>query len=175
MLNSPWIDPRDVDWTDAMNPLRNPGWAKNNNPFVYRALNEDGWYQGLRFAGGIEPRIYVGPEPLNQLVQPGQTVNYEVPIEPNFWLWGIVASGDGTDFLFNISDSETGAQLFSTPVSMATQSAIRNGTAGRGPIQYLQTPHLFSPPSYPIIKIINVANAAQVCHVTLYGCVEYDL
>ena len=173
MLNEPWIDPRDIDWTDALNAVRNPGWRKNNNHFVYNCLN-DPFMIALRNAKGIEPRIYVGPDPANQLVASGQTQDYEVPIEPNFWCWAIAASGNGRDFLLNVTDSVTGAQFFNAPVSMATINAARNGTSGRGPLYYLPTPHLFTPPSYPVIRVVNTANFAQTCRVTLFGCVEYD-
>lgn len=174
MLNRPWIDPRTVDWTDAMNPLRNPGWAWNNNRYIYNSLN-DPFVLALRNARGIEPRIYVGPDPANQIIPAGQTQDYEVPIEPNFWCWGLAVGLTGRDFLFNVTDSITGAQFFSSPVSAATMNPGRNGTAGRGPIFYLPTPHLFTPPSYPVIRLINTFTEDQTCRVTLFGCVEYDL
>lgn len=175
MLNDPWIDPRGVDWTDALNPLRNPGWAKNNNRYVYDSLNEP-YMMALRQAAGVEPRIYVGPDPVNQLIQPGVTQDYEVPIEPNYWVWAVTASpAAGADFLFNVTDSVTGATFFSSPASAATLNPNRNGTTGRGPLYYLPHPHLYLPPSYPIIRIVNTNASAQLCRVTLFGCVEYSL
>lgn len=174
MLNRPWIDPRTVDWTDALNPQRNPGWSRNNNPFAFAALN-DQFLQALRQAKGIQQRIYVCPDPSAQLIQSGATYDYEVPSEPNCWLWAINASGTGSDFLVNVTDSVTGATVFSQPVPMSTLNAQLTGTGGRGPLFYLSTAHLFLPPSYPVVRIVNTDNEAQTCRVTLFTCVEYDL
>jgi hypothetical protein len=186
MLNRPWIDPRDVDWTDALNGVRNPGFRQNNNPFVYSALN-DPFMQALRQAEGIEPRIFVCPDPQSQFINPGATYDYEVPSEPNTWLWALTASttnrSDPSDgFMVQITDSGTGASLFSQPLKDELLSGIVNstpqgsGNGYRGPLYFLDTPHLFEPPSYPVVRIINVSlNQILKCRVTLYTCVEYDL
>lgn len=174
MLNDPWLDPRTIDWTDSPNPIGNPGYRKNNNRYVFNAL-QDPFMLALRLAKGIEPRIYLGPDPQDNTIPAGNTQDYEVPIEPNFWCYAMAASGSGRDFLVNVTDSVTGATFFSSPVSMATINPARNGTSGRGPQFFLSTPHLFTPPSYPVIRVINTTNSAQVCRVTLYGCVEYDV
>lgn len=178
MIHEPWIDPRDVDWTDALNPLRNPGWAKHVNRYVYNALN-DQFLFALRNAAGIEPRIYAGPDQQTSHIPAGSTVDYEVPVEPNCWLWAFSASSDigdfgEQDFSFNVIDSATGSQLFSQPVSMAVMNAQRTDAA-RGPLIYLSTPHLYDPPSYPVIRIINTDPNPQICRVNLFTCVEYDL
>lgn len=179
MLNRPWIDPRAVDWTDGLNPLRVPGWSRNNDPYAYAAL-QDPFFQALRGAAGIENRIYVSPDPSAQTITPGATVDYEVPCEPNFWLFAYAASNQGDpgatqDFLFNIADSETGASLFSQPASMSVMNPKRNGTLNRSPYNLLSTPHLYKSPSYPVVRIINTDANPQLCRVTLFGCVEYDL
>lgn len=171
MLNDPWIDPRDIDWTQSLNPLGNPGWTKNNNPYVHRAL-KDVYLHALMNAKGIEPRIYVGPEQQNLVIPANSTQDYEVPIEPNFWVYGLTASGTGADFLFNVLDAVSGAQLASQPLSMATMKTL---TARRGPIHFLSTSQLYAPPSYPIIRVINNTRGAQTCRVTLFGAIEYDL
>ena len=125
----------------------------------------------LRQAKGIEPRIYTGPDPLNNAVQAGSTQDYEVPSEPNFWLYGLTASGDGSDFLLNVTDSGTGATLFSQPCSAA---ALSRRTSNKGPLFFLSTPTLYASPGYPIIRVINTDTETQVCRVNLFGCIEYD-
>ena len=174
MLLKEWIDPRSVDWTDALNPLRNPGFNKNNNPYNYQAL-QDQFMHALREGKGIEPRGYSCPEPKDQIIPAGTTFDYDVPIEPNCWAFAVAASGTGEDFLFQVTDSVTGATFFSQPVPMSLMSAARNGTTGRGPQFFLSTPHLFLPPSYPVVRIINTSAFDNVCRVTLYCCVEYDV
>lgn len=67
MLNRPWIDPRNIDWTQSLNPLANPGWSIYNNRYVYEAL-QDQYMMALKNAVGIEPRIYVGPEQTNLVI-----------------------------------------------------------------------------------------------------------
>jgi hypothetical protein len=155
MLTQPWMDPRSIDWTDNLNPITNPGWSKNNNPFVFEAL------------------MYVGPNPQNMLIPAGTTQDYEVPIEPNFWLYAITATPqDELDFLVQLTDVVSGSTLFSQPVSAATLSTK---TSGRGPQVFLSTPQLYAPPSYPVIRVINTSDSDQICRVTLFGCVEYDV
>ena len=132
-------------------------------------------FQALRLAKGIEPRVYVCPDPQAQLLQPGTTYDYEVPSEPNCWLWALTASGSVGDFLVQVTDSTTGAKLFSQPVLMRDINASLTGTSGRGVQFILSTPHLFEPPSYPVVRLTNTNAAAQICRVTLYTCVEYDI
>jgi hypothetical protein len=175
MLNDPWIDPQSFDWTDAPNPLANPGLRKNNNPFVYQAV-QDEYMQALRNARGIEPRIYLGYDPNNIILQSGTTQDFEVATEPNFWCYALSVSGEaavlraaGEDFLFNVTDSVTGTTFFSTPASFLAMDTL---TPGRGPLFFLSTPHLFASPAYPIVRIVNNSSQATICRVTLIGCVE---
>lgn len=187
-----WIDPREIDWTDSFNGLR-PGYRSDQNRFTNNAFN-DVFMQALRRGKGIEPRLFVCPDPANQLVQAGSTYDYEVPSEPNTWLLGVVASiGNIADifpendtFLVQITDSTTGAKLFSQPVDQNVITGIPivagnrvpagSGNGYRGPWKWLSTPHLFEPPSYPVVRIVNPATElALVCRVTLYTAVEYDL
>jgi hypothetical protein len=173
MITQPWMDPRSIDWTDSLNPLVNPGWSKNNNRFVYEALTGL-FIMALRNARGIEPRVYVGPNPQNMLIPAGTTQDFEVPLEsPNFWLYALTATpASELDFLFQITDAVSGATLFSQPVSAAT---FNTKTSGRGPQAFLSEPQLYDSPSYPIIRVINTAGSDQICRVTLFGCVEYDV
>lgn len=191
MLNAKnWIHPTAVDATQGFSGLRQ-GYRAFQNPFVNSAMN-DIFNQALAEGKGIEPRIFVCPDPANQLIGPGATYDYEVPSEPNTWLWGICASleniGDifpGNDtFLVQITDSHTGATLFSQPVSGNLITGIPiisfsrtpqgSGNGYRGPIMFLSTPHLFEPPSYPVVRIVNTATIAPLkCRVTLYTAVEY--
>ena len=176
MRNEPWIDPRTVDWTDTLNPITHPGWYRNNNPFVFEALNDE-FMMALRNARGVEPRVYVGPNPQNMLIPAGTTQDYEVPIEPNFWMYALTATPQTIDespldFLVQVTDIVSGATLFSQPASARTLSTRTNG---RGPQVFLSTPQLYHPPSYPVIRVINTAAQDQVCRVTLFGCVEYDV
>ena len=176
MLVQPWIDPTSIDWTDAMNPLRIPGWRKNNNPYAWAAM-QDQFVQALRNGKGLEPRIYVAPDPNSQLIQPGATFDFEVASEPNCWLWALNASGDQNSFLVQITDAVTGATLFSQPIPSGMLQGNENflSTAGRGVQCLLSTPHLFLPPSYPIVRIVNTEPFVQFCRVTLFTVVEYDL
>ena len=176
MLNDPWIDPQSIDWTDAPNPVANPGLRKNNNAFAYAAL-QDQFMHALRNAPGIEPRIYLGYDPNNPVLESGTTQDFEVASEPNFWCYALSVSGEpallrglGQDFLFNVTDSVSGTKFFSTPASFLAMSTV---TPGRGPQYFLSTPHLFAEPAYPIVRIVNNSSVATICRVTLFGCVEY--
>ncbi len=40
---------------------------------------------------------------------------------------------------------------------------------------FCQTPHLFEPPSYPVVRLINTQSSAKTCVVNLFCCVEYDI
>ncbi len=98
---------------------------------------------------------------------------------------GDVAAGDDT-FLVNVTDSSTGATLFSQPARnndltgipaiAGTLTRRGSGNGYRGPIVPLSTPHLFAPPSYPVVRMVSVAaTVTLVCRVTLFCAVEYDL
>lgn len=173
----PWIDPRSIDWTDNLNPIANAGWRGNNNPFVFEALTDE-YMMALRNARGIEPRVYVGPNPSNMLIPAGTSQDYEVPSEPNLWIYAITATpgvdgeGNPLDFLVQVTDVVSGATLFNQPTSALTLS---KKTSGRGPQVFLSTPQLYAPPSFPVIRVINTADTDQICRVTLFGCVEYDV
>jgi hypothetical protein len=118
----------------------------------------------------------VCPDPANQIIPAGATFDYEVPSEPNSWLWALTASiqvsGEPSPdtFLFNITDSLSGAKIFSQPMN-----ATMPQTSGRGPLSFISTPHLFTPPSYPVVRLVNVGANPLLCRVTLYTAVEYDL
>jgi len=168
-----WIDPRDIDWTQSLNPLTNPGWDAQNNRYVYHCLN-DPYMLALRQAKGVEARTYVAPDTVNQVIPSGNTFDYEVPIEPNFWLYALAASGTGEDFLFQITDSVSGATLFSQPMPLSRMPQRLN-TSNRGPQLFLATPQLYVPPSYPIVRVINTTAFSNTCRVTLFGAVEYNV
>jgi len=189
MLNRPWINPSSTDWTDALNPLAKPGFSQNNNPYAYAQL-KDPIMQALRLAQGIQPRAYVGPDDRGRSVPAGQTVDFEVPIEPNCYVWALNASslpptgGDigSTEFLFNVIDSGTGAAFFSQPISSRNFNASITGlnnsgvSGNRGPLFLLSKPQLYVPPNYPVIRVINPSQTDAVrCWVTLFAAVEYDL
>lgn len=180
-----WIHPLDVDWTDGLNPIRIPGFTRMNDPYAYASL-QDPYNLALRLGKGIEPRIYVCPEPAQQVIEVGATVDFEVPAEPNTWLWGINTSSRQVDgenkygeFLFNVYDSVTGSQLFS---QMASGLQFNFNWPGqgpektdreRGPVAILPSPHMYNPPSYPVVRIMNTGAFQQVCRVNLFTCVEY--
>lgn len=171
MLNREWIDPSSVDWTDGLNPNVNPGWTANNNPFMAATL-QDPIMQALRNGVGIEPRIWVCPDPADQIIAPGATYDFSVPCEPNTWLYGLnVNSQQTAGFYVQITDSETGATVFSQPLA----SQLLAGTAAKGRVVFLSAPRLFVPPAYPIVRIVNNANAANLCTVNLFCAVELDL
>jgi hypothetical protein len=171
MINTPWIDPRSIDYTDGLNPLANPGYLPNNNPYAYASLQEP-IMLGLRNGIGIEPRILVCPDPLDQLIQPGATYDFSVPVEPNTWLYGLnVSSQQAAGFYLQITDSGTGATVFSQPVF----SKNVQGTKSKGHIVLISAPRLFVPPAYPVIRIVNNSASANLCTVNLFCAVEMDL
>lgn len=171
MNNEPWIEPTSIDWTQSPNPLANPGWSRNNNRFAYESLQEP-LMQALRSGAGIEPRIWVCPDPTNQTIAAGSTYDFSVPIDPNTWLWAVnCQSSQAAGFYVQITDSVTGATVFSQPIL----SQNLQGNAQKGRLVILSAPRLFVPPAYPIVRIVNNAqNAANVCQVNLFCCAELD-
>ncbi len=171
MLADPWIDPSSLDWTDSPNPLTNPGWAKNNNRFAWESLQEP-LMLALRHGVGIEPRIWVCPDAADQNIAAGATYDFSVPCEPNTWLYGLnVKSQQTAGFYVQITDSVTGATVFSQPIL----SQNLQGNKNKGQVILLSAPRLFVPPAYPIVRIINNANAANLCQVNLFCAVELDI
>lgn len=170
-----WIDPTRIDYTDAWNPLVGDGYSKQNNRYVYDCWN-DPIFQALRQAIGIEGRLWVCPNE-GQLVPPLTTIDYQVPSEPNTWLYGYSAisnpgaSPDPASFYFQITDSLTGATVFSSPLlaNLAYPNANRKGV-----IDYMR-PRLFVPPAYPTVRIVNNSATAQTCIVYLFCAIETDV
>lgn len=179
MLNTPWIDPRDVNWSDSMNPLAGRGWGKDpsRNPFMFDTLSDPIWL-ALRNADNLEPRVWVVPDPIDQVIAAGSTYDMNVPIEPHTWLYGVntwlsPTGGGPSDFYVQITDAVTGATLWSQQVHASNlQPASGNTAATKGLIAYLSAPRLFVPPSYPIVRIVNLANSPMKCNVNLWCAVE---
>jgi hypothetical protein len=177
----PWVDPRSVDWTDALNPLTKPGWSKQNNRYAFDSLQEP-LSVALRDAIGIEPRIWVCPDPASQLLAGNNQSVFNVPAEPNTWIWAINAASnpgsmaDPAGFAVQISDSQTGASLFSSPIrqTLLDGTLQTSGNANQNPLIVLPLPRLFVPPSYPVVKIVNFSSSAQICIVQLFCAIETD-
>ncbi len=181
MLHSKWIDPRKIDWTDSMNPLNGRGWGQDpsRNPFMFQTLSDPIWL-ALRQAQNLEPRVQVIPDPIDEVIPAGQTYDMNVPIEPNTWIYGVNTfitpaeeEDPANDFYVQITDSVTGATVFSQPTRATDlQPAVGNTRSGNGLICYLSSPRLFHPPSFPIVRIVNLAGAAVKCNVNLFCAVE---
>lgn len=175
-LNEPWINPASIDYTDALNPLGNPGYSKNNNRFVYECL-KDQTFQALANGLGIEGRLWVCPDPDNQTLAGLATTDFNVPSEPNTWLYAFNCvsnpgnAPDAASFLFQVIDSMTGAELFTQPTRADTYYA---SDPSQGVLHFTR-PRLFVPPAYPIVRIINLSVNAQICLVNLFCAIETDV
>ncbi len=179
MLASPWIHPRNIDWTDSMNPLTGRGWGPDasRNPFMFGTLSDPIW-QALRQATNIEPRIHVVPDPIDQVIPAGQTYDTNVAIEPNTWLYAVNTwtapseEGPVNDFYVQITDAVTGAVLFSQQVHATDLQPANSSAAANGLRCFLSAPRLFLPPSYPIVRIVNLSGQDVKCNVNLWCAVE---
>lgn len=168
MLNAPWIDPRAVDFSDSYNPLSRPRWYQTRNPFLYQVFNGAVW-QAIRNAKNMDPRIWSTPSPQDQTIAPGTTFSQSVNIEPNTWLYGFdIYSEQPEGFYLQITDEETGAQIFSQQI--LSQDLAPSGE--NGPIVYLEEPRLFLPPSRPVVTIVNNSGDPNSCAVNLFCAVE---
>ncbi len=185
MLNPPlypWVDPRSLDWTDGLNPLTKPGWSKNNNLYAYESL-QDPTFVALRNAIGVEPRIWVCPDSAHQTIAPQSLSSFNVPSEPNTWLWAINAvsnpgdSPDAAGFLVQVTDSFTGANVFSAPVpnNLLDGTLTTSGNAKQAPLVLIAAPRLFLPPAYPVVTVMNLSMSSQVCIVQLFCAIETDV
>jgi hypothetical protein len=178
-----WIDPRSVDWSDSLNPLTKPGWSPNNNQFAYDSL-QDETSLALRNAIGIEARIWVCPDSVNQVIAAQSTTDFNVPCEPNTWIWALNAvsnpgqNPDPAGFYVQVTDSVTGAGLFSSPVLNTNLDGTRASTgttAKQCPLVLISAPRLNVPPAYPIVRIVNLSNSPQTCIVQLFCAIETDV
>jgi hypothetical protein len=176
-----WLDPRTVDWSDSPNPLTRPGWSPLNNQFDFDSL-QDPTMMALRQAIGIEARIWVCPDPVNQSVAANSTTDFNVPSEPNTWIWALNAvsnpgqEADAAGFYVQVTDSVTGATIFSSPMLNSNLNGARqtSGAAAQCPLCLLSAPRLYIPPAYPIVRIVNLSGSAQTCIVQLFCMIETD-
>lgn len=195
MLNTPWIHPRDVDWTDSHNPLRLVAWHQTNNRYMNDTLNDPLW-MALRNAKNLEARIIVTPVPINQTIAPLSTFDQTVSIDPVTWVYAVNAQGsERAGFYVQITDALTGSTVFSQlmhnvdlstiypagvpltlPGKLKSNPEIQAVEPGndRGALIYLASPRLFTAPSYPIVRIVNLASVAQVCTVNMFCAVEIE-
>jgi hypothetical protein len=179
MLTEEWISPRNVDWTDSMNPLTGRGWGPDpsRNPFMFGTLSDPIWL-ALRGAENLEPRNWVVPDPIDEIIPAGGTYDMNVPIEPDTWLCGVntwLSPTDGPpgNFYVQITDAVTGAIIFSQQVHASNlQAASGNTGSANGLVAWLSAPRPFLPPSYPIVRIVNLSNAPLKCNVNLWCAVE---
>lgn len=181
MLSAKWIHPTKVDWTDSMNPLTGRGWGPDpsRNPFMFDTLSDPIWV-AIRGAQNMEPRVLVIPDPIDEIIAAGQTYDMNVPMEPNSWLYAvntwITPAEDeqpDNDFFVQITDAITGASLFSQQTRATTlQPAIGNTRSGNGLRAFLSAPRAFLPPSYPIVRIVNLSAFDVKCNVNLFTAVE---
>ncbi len=180
MINTPWIDPRTIDWTDSLNPLAGRGWGQqpSRNPYTFETLS-DPIFQAIRQATNVEPRVYVVPDPIDEVIPAGQTYDMNVPIEPNSWLYALNTwlapneEGPPNDFYVQINDAITGASVFSQQIhARDLQPSTGNNRSGNGVRYFLSAPRLFSPPSYPIVRIVNLSTSDVKCNVNLFCAVE---
>lgn len=170
-----------MDWTDSLNPLRNPGWLPFRNQYAFDSTQDDAFI-ALRNAIGIEGRLWVCPDATHQLIPPYSTSDFQVPCEPNTWLFGLNAASnpggtpDPAGFYVQVTDALTGAQLYSSPILNANLNgaATMTGDAAQCPLILLAAPRLFVPPSYPVVRVVNLSADAQTCVVLLFCAIETD-
>jgi len=176
-----WIDPRKIDWTDSMNPLTGRGWGPDpsRNPFMFDTLSDPIWL-AIRGAHDLEPRILVVPDPIDEVIPAGQTYDTNVPMEPNSWLYALNTwitpaeeEDPANDFFVQITDAVTGAQVFSQQARATNlQPAIGNNRSGNGLRAFLSSPRAFLPPSYPVVRIVNLSGSNVKCNLNLFCAVE---
>jgi hypothetical protein len=178
MITDKWIHPAGIDYSDAWNPVAKRGYNENNNRYVYDSW-QDPIFQALRQAIGVEGRLWVCPTPEAQLVPALTTIDFQVPAEPNTWLLGYSAvsnpgsTPDPAGFQFQITDSLTGATVFSSPL---LASLVYPGSPNLpGIIKYLSAPRLYVPPAYPTVRIVNNSASPQTCVVYLWCAIETDV
>lgn len=193
MNNTPWIHPKDIDYTDAHNPLKFRAWNQVNNRYMWDTLNSPVWL-ALRNAQNIEARVIVTPVPINQNIEPLATLDQNVSIDPVTWLYAINAQAESRPgFYLQITDALTGATVFSqlihavdlsnvypttgavtVPGSLKENPKATSPTNIQGARSYLSEPRLFAAPSYPIVRIVNLAPAVQKCTVNMFCIVEIE-
>jgi hypothetical protein len=173
-----WVDPRTIDWTDPFNPLARNGWRYETNPYVDMIFEHPIWV-AIRGAGFLEPRLLTVPDQQNTTIAAGATYDQAITaMDPNSWLLGVSTYSVGVGFYLQITDSQTGKLIWSSPV-LSQNAGVGNAntqTQQKGTVCYLAVPHCFVPPAYPIVRIINNnPTQSQFCQVVLWTAAEMDL
>lgn len=179
MLTEKWIDPRKIDWTDPMSPLNGRGWGPDpsRNPFMYGTLSDPLW-QAIRHAGDLEAEIWVTPPPIDEIIMAGATYETSLGIRPNTWLVGVQGwvespGAPTNDFYVQITDALTGQQVFSQQARASNLALASGATPLRNKLVFwLSAPRLFLPPSYPIVKLVNLSTSDVKCNFNLWCAVE---
>ncbi len=160
-MNNPWIDPREIDWQDGLNPLRIPAFRRNRNRYVYTAL-QNPLMVALRNADGLEIHLESVPDAEHATIAGFAPYEQIVSLRPGSFIIATSGSADhGNDTAtVQITDSETGARAWSQPVSIA------NATGS--PAKYFDRPLGFTPPANFVVRITNLDNSANLVQLVLW-------
>jgi hypothetical protein len=161
-MSSIWIDPRNVDWTDGLNPLTRRRYAENVNRYVHDALDEP-VTQALRASRGAM-RVFAVPDESHAILAPSQVFDLTINPPPFVWLVAFSAHAEQPEgFLAQITDTVTGQTIFSQPIHSASI-----GNPASGGLLYLSMPAPILPPSRLAVRLTNLAPAGNRCQLAIW-------
>lgn len=162
MSNRPWIDPRLIDWSDGLNPLKIPAFRPDANPFVYASLQED-ITQQLRAAKG-RMTVSAAPDDQSAIIPALATFEQTLVLGGVSWLIGFSAHSQQPEgFMGQATVTSTGEPIWSQPL-------WSKNISGR-PIGFLAMPHLLDPGQLTL-RLLNLSAAPNRCQLCAWTIEE---
>ncbi len=135
----------------------------------------------LRRALGYREVAETIPDKRNASIGANATYEHRISVPPGTWLWGISGSSSEADgCTVQVIDQGTGGTLFSAPayignaVSGEALSVLDGGGAAhsiRQAVAFLARPRVFVEPGWAKVRVVNLANAANLVQIALYFAV----
>lgn len=117
------IDPREIDWTDSINPLLLNQYDEERRPSDYQMLQGPLWV-ALRKSATYEPYIQIAPEERNQQLAARGTFEGRFTVPHGSYLIGFSTSSQQPEgFVFNIADIGNGGAVFSKTIQSRLATA----------------------------------------------------
>jgi len=133
----------------------------------------------LRRANTYRPKIHVLPDDINQPIAAFETLEYQVRVVPNSYVWGLIlnqydaawANVAAADIWCKITDACNGIPFYEDFPGAAMLSTLQNvATDARNAClpHLLTQPRLILEPGLLNVEIANTANATRRCQLVMF-------
>lgn len=141
----------------------------------------------LRRANTYRPKLHIVPDDINQPIAAFETVEYQVRVVPNSYVWGLIfnqyheqnwSAVAATDTWIQITDACNGIQFFDDFVSGQLFTSLQNVVTDQrnASLPHLLTqPRLILEPGLLNVEIANTATGTRRCQLVIFTAEPCEL